>query len=67
MNQLFLLKMIAELLEGDPTKDQIDCARKILKGMIEEYEKKPIMPYTPLSDSDSDLDPEAEAARRELQ
>ena len=36
MTPLFLLKLISELLDGTPTKDQIECAKKIVKQMIEE-------------------------------
>ena len=39
MNQLFLLKLIADLLKDKPTKNQITTARKIITGMIEELEK----------------------------
>ena len=41
MNQLFLLKLIFDLLEDKPTKYKIDCAKKILKGMIDEYSGVP--------------------------
>lgn len=44
MNQLFLLKLIYDFLPDDPTKDQVACAKTILKGLIEEAEKKPL-PY----------------------
>lgn len=71
MNQLFLLKMMLDLLQDKPSKYKIDCVKKILKGMIEE-----MTPASPSSEFDnlerppashSLLDFEAEAAKRELQ
>ena len=64
MTPLFLLKLISELLDGAPTKDQIECAKKIVKEMIDENTPRNIeehIEYVP-----SNLDEEAEQARREL-
>ena len=66
MNQLFLLKLIFDLLEDKPTKYKIDCAKKILKGMIDEYSGVP----SGLPNNDvpvnANLDLEAQQAQREL-
>ena len=64
MNYLFLLKLISGLLDGTPTKDQIECVKKIVKEMIEENTPRNIeehIEYVP-----SVLTPEAEEARKEL-
>ena len=62
MTDLFLLKLIAELLEGDkPTQDEIGCVKKILKEMIGEDKSQISYDMTP-----SNLDPEAEHARQDL-
>ena len=70
MTDPFLLKLIVELLEGDnPTKDEIGCAKKILKEMIEEMEKKPKLFNVPTEYEQvakTLLDSEAETARKEL-
>ena len=74
MNYFFLLKLISELLDGTPTKDQIECVKKIVKEMIES-------PKREMEQSDKEnleflhqynkgtilLDDEAQQARRELQ
>ena len=70
MTPLFLLKLISELLDGTPTKDQIECAKKIVKEMIEENEK-PIVYGKGIDKMDKEyigpiLDEEAEKARQEL-
>ena len=40
MNHLFLLKLLADMLELDkPSADKIQCARLIVKNMISEYDK----------------------------
>ena len=63
MNQLFLLKLIADLIKSDkPTIEEIKCARTIVENLIKAYDK----PTTASDIMESDLDPDAEAARREL-
>ena len=71
MNQLFLLKLISDLIKTDkPTVEEIRCARTIVDNLTKEYgnslteeeinnikEKKGIPTY---------LDDEAEQARKEL-
>lgn len=61
MNQLFLLKLIATMLEGNkPTQEKIDCAKSVLEQMIKEYDKQPT------TGGLSDLSDEANLAREEL-
>ena len=68
MTDLFLLKLIAELLEGEnPTKDEIKVAKKVLKEMIEENKPTSGMLGVDNYNEPSNLTPEAEQARRELQ
>ena len=71
MNILFLLKLISELLDGTPTKDQIECVKKFVKEMIEapkremeqvDKESLAMMPNY----GQSNLDEEAQKAKMEL-
>lgn len=63
MNHLFLLKLIAEMLDSDkPTPEKVACARKILQQMIQEYDKPKIIEYQ----LNPDLDPEALNAKNDL-
>lgn len=67
MNNLFLLKLIAELLSSDkPTPDEIGVAKKILREMIEESEPAIPPKYNKILEELSNLDPVAEQARKEL-
>ena len=64
MNQPFLLQLIADLIKNDkPTVEEVRCARTIVENLIKGYTK----PTTASEIIDeSNLDSEAEAARREL-
>lgn len=62
MNQLFLLKLILDLLKSDkPTVEQISCARTILKNLIEAHDKPVDSAHV-----ESDLDSDALQAQKEL-
>ena len=66
MDYHFLLKLVFELLEGDnPTAEEIGCAKKILKEMIDSGDKE-IPSFVTGIPGSTDLDLEAERARREL-
>jgi len=67
MTQLFLLKLIADLLFDNPTQEKIDVAKKIVDGMIKEMESVPHQVQELQINANSTLDPEAQAAMRELQ
>lgn len=74
MNQLFLLKLVAEMLEGDePTQDRIYCARKIIDNMIADYDLKKEVSFDDhlthvkvYSENKSFLDAEAQQAKQDL-
>ena len=76
MTDLFLLKLIAELLSSDkPTADEIGVVKKVVKEMIDEYEPKKQLAnqYIPPSwkianpnPLDNALDDEASQAKQEL-
>jgi len=70
MTQLFLLKLMAELL-SDPTPEQIKCAKKILDGMIKELDVNSMESVDKRMlaglEGKMQLDAEAQAAMRELQ
>lgn len=64
MNQLFLLKLLLDLIKTDkPTVEEVHCARTILDNLIKSQDKP-----QPISSNmeQSDLDDDAEAARQEL-
>lgn len=62
MNQLSLYKLILDLIKTDkPTVEQVQCARTILKSLIE-AEEEPQQSQQPASD----LDLEAFKAQQEL-
>ena len=62
MNPLFLLNLISDLIKDDrPTPEQIKCTRVIVNNLIKEYNTV----NTPI-ESLSDLDKEAQEAKKEL-
>jgi hypothetical protein len=62
MNQIFLLKLIADFIKDDkPSVEQIRCARTIVENLIK-FQDKP-QPVNP----NNDLDDEAYNAKRELE
>ena len=64
MNQLFLLKLIDEMLDGDkPSPEKIHCAKTIIKNLIEYHQ---VVPNAPTPILDEDLDREAALAKAEL-
>ena len=67
MSQLFLLKLVAELIKSDkPTAEEVRCARTIVGQMVEAAEE-PIQPGRgEVIDPISDLDEAAQLARKEL-
>ncbi len=68
MNQLYLLKLIAKLLEGKPSDEKIDCARNIVDSLIEAGTPKPYTVNQNINPViNPDLDPEAQQAMQELQ
>lgn len=66
MNQLFLLKLIADLIKSDkPTVEEIKCARTIVSNLIEAGTPKQAEDSTFISGT-IPLDMDADAARRDL-
>ena len=70
MTDIFLLKLISELLSSDkPTADEIGVCKKIVKEMIESSNEKIIIPAGTIIPMDKNiglLDQEAQIARKEL-
>ena len=66
MNPLFLLNLIFDLLKSDkPTVEEIKCARTVVENLIKYYTKPEMSPDIMMEGSN--LSPEAQEARRELQ
>ncbi len=66
MTQLFLLKLMADLMkENSPSN--LKTVSIILEGMIKDLEEKPKIVYGTETSEQSILDDEAQAAMRELQ
>lgn len=65
MNQVFLLKLVKELIESDkPTPEQVRCARVIVNGMID-FLDNPVSGGQ-IIEPNSELDNEAQLAKQEL-
>ena len=65
MNQLFLLKLIADLIKSDkPTVEEIRCARTIINSLIQN--EPPILIPKGYEVLGNDLDEIAQQAKKEL-
>jgi len=65
MNQVFLLKLVADLIKADkPTVEEIRCARVIVDNLIKHQDNPTSSGQTIIPNSE--LDADAEEAKREL-